>query len=61
MLAPATDGLAGPVLQVYRAPTDNDKGFGNWLARDWKLAGLTRSNTTWILFKSTGRNRTKCA
>jgi beta-galactosidase len=40
MLAPATDGLAGPVLQVWRAPTDNDKGFGNWLARDWRQAGL---------------------
>ncbi|MDR3651809.1 MAG: glycoside hydrolase family 2 TIM barrel-domain containing protein [Paludibacter sp.] len=25
-----------PVVQVYRAPTDNDKGFGNWLAKDWK-------------------------
>ena len=21
--------------QVFRAPTDNDKGFGNWLANDW--------------------------
>ena len=41
MLAPAADGLVGPVLQVWRAPTDNDKGFGNWLARDWREAGLT--------------------
>jgi beta-galactosidase len=31
---------AGPVLQAYRAPTDNDKGFGNWLAADWQEAGL---------------------
>jgi beta-galactosidase len=31
----------GPILQVWRAPTDNDKGFGNWLARDWREAGLT--------------------
>lgn len=22
--------------QFYRAPTDNDTGFGNWLARDWQ-------------------------
>ena len=36
----ATNGPAGPVLQVWRAPTDNDKGFGNWLARDWREAGL---------------------
>jgi beta-galactosidase len=41
MLAPATNGLVGPILQVWRAPTDNDKGFGNWLARDWREAGLT--------------------
>ena len=41
MLAQTTNGLAGPVLQMFRAPTDNDKGFGNWLARDWREAGLT--------------------
>jgi beta-galactosidase len=29
-----------PVIQAFRAPTDNDKGFGNWLAKDWKLHGL---------------------
>lgn len=27
-------------FQAYRAFTDNDKGFGNWLAKDWKNAGL---------------------
>ena len=32
--------VAGPVLQIFRAPTDNDKGFGRWLARDWRQAGL---------------------
>ena len=32
--------LAGPILQMYRAPTDNDKGFGHWLALDWKNAGI---------------------
>ena len=41
MLPPATSGPAGPVLQLFRAPTDNDKGFGKWLARDWREAGLT--------------------
>lgn len=25
-----------PAVQVFRAPTDNDKSFGNWLAKDWK-------------------------
>ena len=24
------------VPNFYRAPTDNDTGFGNWLAKDWK-------------------------
>lgn len=24
----------------FRAPTDNDKSFGNWLAKDWKLNRL---------------------
>ncbi len=31
---------AQPVLQAYRAHTDNDKGFGKWLHRDWIEAGL---------------------
>lgn len=26
--------------QIYRAPTDNDKGFGNWLAKEWRKAGV---------------------
>ena len=26
--------------QVFRAPTDNDKSFGNWLAKDWMHCGL---------------------
>ena len=26
--------------QVYRAPTDNDRSFGNWLAKDWARCGL---------------------
>jgi len=37
----ATNEFFGPVLQLFRAPTDNDKGFGKWLARDWRDAGLT--------------------
>lgn len=27
--------LDGSSFQAFRAPTDNDKGFGNWLAKDW--------------------------
>ncbi len=26
--------------QVFRAPTDNDRSFGNWLAKDWSRCGL---------------------
>ncbi|HEY5344787.1 MAG TPA: glycoside hydrolase family 2 TIM barrel-domain containing protein [Verrucomicrobiae bacterium] len=39
MLVP--NEIAGPVLQLFRAPTDNDKGFGKWLARDWREAGVS--------------------
>ena len=42
MLPESTNEIAGPVLQLYRAPTDNDKGFGHWLARDWHEAELDR-------------------
>lgn len=33
-----TYALAKPHL--FRPPTDNDKGFGNWIAKDWKRHGL---------------------
>ncbi len=28
-------------FQVFRAPTDNDRSFGNWLAKDWKNNNLS--------------------
>jgi len=40
MLASSHGESSGPILQLYRAPTDNDRGFGKWLARDWKQAEL---------------------
>ena len=40
MLAHSDDFPVQPVTQVFRAPTDNDKSFGNWLAKDWKLHGM---------------------
>ena len=43
----ASNSLSGPVLQLFRAPVDNDKGFGKWLARDWREAGLT--NLSWTV------------
>lgn len=41
LLSPSANSPSGPILQAFRAPTDNDKGFGKWLARDWRAAGLT--------------------
>lgn len=31
----ATDSLLPHTFEAFRAPTDNDKSFGNWLAKDW--------------------------
>ncbi len=35
-VSPCEDLPAQPYFQAFRAPTDNDAGFGNWLAKDWK-------------------------
>jgi beta-galactosidase len=43
--------LAAPLLlQAYRAPTDNDAGFGNWLAKDWKEQHINRLTRQTISF-----------
>src|SRR5438874_1715287 len=42
MLTQTADVISGPTLQVWRAPTDNDRGFGKWLAKDWSEAGLNK-------------------
>ncbi|TWT29759.1 Beta-galactosidase [Posidoniimonas corsicana] len=37
----STDELAGgPMPQLFRAPVDNDRGFGGWLAEEWRQVGL---------------------
>lgn len=36
----------GPVLQVYRAPTSNDRAFGKGRAYQWHQAGLDRLSRT---------------
>ena len=36
----AKDSLAAANFHAFRAPTDNDKSFGNWLAKDWKKHGM---------------------
>ncbi|TWU27712.1 glycoside hydrolase family 2 TIM barrel-domain containing protein [Bythopirellula polymerisocia] len=40
VLAANATELASPVAQFFRAPTDNDRGFGNWLAKNWQETGL---------------------
>lgn len=40
MFARSSDLSSQFLLQAFRAPTDNDRGFGNWLADDWKRHGL---------------------
>ena len=32
--------ILGTEFEAYRAPTDNDKGFGNWIAKDWARCRL---------------------
>ena len=49
MLAHSDDFPVQPVTQVFRAPTDNDKSFGNWLAKDWKLHTMDNPGLTWSL------------
>ncbi len=46
LLIGSTQEPKGPVLQAYRAPTDNDRGFGRWLAREWQRAGLDELRPT---------------
>jgi beta-galactosidase len=41
-LAQTTNVPTGPILQLFRAPTDNDKAFGHWLTRQWLDAGFGR-------------------
>ncbi len=33
---------AGPQIQLWRAPTDNDRGFGAHISDKWELMGLNR-------------------
>ncbi len=40
MLAKSAGFERQPITQAFRAPTDNDKGFGNWIAKDWKAHKL---------------------
>lgn len=41
----AADTLAANHFSAFRAPTDNDRSFGNWLAKDWTRHGMA---TPWV-------------
>ena len=36
----AVDTLSATSFSAFRAPTDNDRSFGNWLAKDWTTHGM---------------------
>ena len=46
MLSQPEDIPGQPWAQAFRAPMDNDKGFGNWLAKDWKNHELDTPKVT---------------
>lgn len=50
MLAHPSDFPSQPVTQVFRAPTDNDKSFGNWLAKDWAQHGMDAPKVSLLSF-----------
>ena len=50
MLAGNKELFAQPDFQAYRAPTDNDAGFGNWLAKDWSNHGMASPERKLISF-----------
>ncbi|MDO4758086.1 MAG: glycoside hydrolase family 2 TIM barrel-domain containing protein [Rikenellaceae bacterium] len=45
-----TDTLAAGSFSAFRAPTDNDRSFGNWLAKDWTRHGMASPTITPIDF-----------
>ena len=51
MLAHPADFTLQPVTQAFRAPTDNDKSFGNWLAKDWSLHQMDNPRISLDSFK----------
>ena len=44
--ADAAEWMHRLLPHLFRAPTDNDKGFGNWIAKDWKQQQLDQQRHT---------------
>ena len=48
-----TDTVPRYDVRLYRAPTDNDRGFGNWIAKDWQRQGLDRLRDSLVSVRHT--------
>ena len=46
----AVDTLAAHRFSAFRAPTDNDRSFGNWLAKDWTRHGMASPTVELVRF-----------
>lgn len=44
------DTLPATTFSAFRAPTDNDRSFGNWLAKDWTRHGMASPEVTPVSF-----------
>ncbi len=49
----AVDSLSASTFSAFRAPTDNDRSFGNWLAKDWSRHGMAHPTLEPIAFAAT--------
>ena len=47
----AVDSLPAASFSAFRAPTDNDRSFGNWLAKDWTKHGMAHPTLEPISFE----------
>ena len=54
--APA-DVCASVAPHFFRPPTDNDRGFGNWIAKDWKQQQLDNLRDSIVSGTATGSHR----
>ena len=63
IIAPV-DTLPAATFSAFRAPTDNDRSFGNWLAKDWTRHGMASPTVEPLSFSwrhlSTNRVEVDC-
>lgn len=49
-IAAEVDTLPAATFSAFRAPTDNDRSFGNWLAKDWTRHGMASPKVQPVAF-----------